>query len=489
MKTEKGIKLIVTACEAIIKDDQAGELMQRAVAATEQGYIDSAIELAKKAVGINTIHTDPAVMLGVLLLHEKSNRIHSLGYFNQVITQDPNNALALWYLACDKLRGGRIPEALALLQAATECEPIDSYAMATFVWLLNMLGKINSKKSIIDTKLLRNLPQVICPTLAIFLMSQENVLSSTALNHLLRNNMSCLKDLEKVVESPSHGRELLEVMIDKSSGPLNRGKGSHGILCPHIENPALDLYKYRFGRRIVEYYVKSFSEEILFPEIKRIFRKKNITKQQPAMENIRIPPDMVLVKAGQYIVGVNIPSLKYPERKVLLQAFLIDKYPVTNKQWREFQPNHTFPQGHENDPVTNVDFVQATLYARWKGKRLPTETEWEAAARGPEGLRFPWGQVPDIGRASCGDRKPKGIAPVTQYPRGASPFGAMDMLGNTMEWVDEWGPPIPNAGCINRLLKGGGFNVTAANLACWLRSPIQPITKSPSIGFRCVMDI
>ena len=93
MEIEKSIKLIVTACDTIIKDDHAGELMRRAVAAIGQGDIDPAIELAKKAIGISPIHSDPAVMLGVLLLHEKSHR-HALGYFNQAITQDPNNALA-----------------------------------------------------------------------------------------------------------------------------------------------------------------------------------------------------------------------------------------------------------------------------------------------------------------------------------------------------------------------------------------------------------
>jgi formylglycine-generating enzyme required for sulfatase activity len=212
-------------------------------------------------------------------------------------------------------------------------------------------------------------------------------------------------------------------------------------------------------------------------------------QRQPSKEVIaHIPADMVLVTSGEYIVGSTDTSPGHQERRVCIPAFLLDKYPVTHRQWQEFQAGHTFPKELENNPVTNVDFIQATMYARWNGKRLPTEIEWEAAARGPEGFRFPWGSVADAGRSNCTENKRRRTTPVTQYPRGRAPCGAMDMLGNAMEWVDDWGPPDKSQ-LINRVVKGCGFGCRAASLACWLQNCYPAIVKSSSIGFRCAMDI
>lgn len=491
MENKKGIELLKAACETVIREDRVGMLVREAIAAAERGDIDFAIDQAKKAAGLNPLHTDPAVILGVLLLHERSQRIPAMGYFNQVIRDDSNNALALWYLASDKLRGGRIHEALALLTAASECEPVDSYVVTTLAWLLNMLGKVDQAKSIIHKKLLNGQVQLICQTMALLLESQEIDLRDEALNYLFKKSSSCLIDLGCVADSPGYDERWLESIMSISNSALSTKKQFRRNLgCLHLANPALELYKQRYSKKVAEHYVSSFLSEILVSEIMRIFRKNDMGKQRSLKDKREIPPEMVLVPAGLYTVGAkNVPSLNHPERKCVLSAFLIDKYPVTNKQWREFQPNHTFPRELENNPVTNVDFIQATMYARWKGKRLPTEVEWEAAARGPMERRFPWGDNPVPSLANCADNKQRRTTPVTKYPQGASPFGAMDMLGNACEWVDEWGPPASNGQLANRIAKGGGFTFTAANLACWLRMLCSPINKHPNIGFRCVLGL
>ena len=170
-----------------------------------------------------------------------------------------------------------------------------------------------------------------------------------------------------------------------------------------------------------------------------------------------------------------------------MPAFFLDRYPVTNSQWREFRPGHQYPKEMENHPMVNVSFLEATMYARWKGKRLPTETEWEAAARGPQGRIYPWGQMPDPQRANCAEHKLKTTTPVTQFPTGVSNCGARDMMGNVQEWVDEWGSALDNAS--TRVTKGGGRGITAPKLQCWLRTFALPITKNINIGFRCAKNV
>jgi formylglycine-generating enzyme required for sulfatase activity len=258
--------------------------------------------------------------------------------------------------------------------------------------------------------------------------------------------------------------------------------------CLHLVNPAIETYKNRYGQRMVIDYIKAFFRDILGPEIQKVLRESKTAKQTLPKEHNQIPPDMVMVPSGEYIIGTNLPNIGHPEKKCFVPAFLIDRYPVTNQQWREFQPTHQFPKGYENHPVTNVDFIQATLYARWKSKRLPTEIEWEAAARGREGFRFPWGPNPDPNRANCAEKRPSGVTHVIRYPRGASSCGALDMLGNVMEWVDDWGAP-DNGRLIKRVTKGGGFGLRSVDLACWLRNLYPTIAKGSNIGFRCVMDI
>jgi formylglycine-generating enzyme required for sulfatase activity len=489
MDNRKGIELVKAACETVIKEDRLGAVMRRAILATGRGDIDAAIELLKAAADENQTHVDPAVMVGVLLLTEKSHRVPAMSYFNKVITQDPNNALALWYLAGDKLRCGNATEAVTLLNAAAECEPPDSYAVLTLAWVLAVLGNLNEANALIRSRLLTSQGRLVCRTLELMLESQEIDFSEELLSYLFGKLPSCVIDLGCIAHSRGHDQRLLNVMLNTPGSDLIAADmPQYNSGCIHLANPALDLYKHRYGERVAKHYPRSFLQEILVPEIKRIFRRNKMQKQRTTQGPGQVPVDMVPVPAGEYTIGFNAPSLKHPERRLLVPAFLIDKYPVTNRQWQEFQPNHAFPKELENGPVTNVDFVQATLYARWKGKRLPTEIEWEAAARGPEGSRFPWGQMPDPGRANCAESKRRRTTPVTQYPRGRATCGAIDMLGNAMEWVDDWGPP-DGGRLVNRVTKGGGFSARATDLACWLRNCYPVLAKGSNIGFRCAKDI
>lgn len=226
------------------------------------------------------------------------------------------------------------------------------------------------------------------------------------------------------------------------------------------------------------------------------------------------PAGMVYVPAGKCIIGYNLDKLDadwYPYEGPLHQAstgaYYIDVFPVTNLEYRKFLdanpdaevPSHwkdgTIPEGEEKFPVVNVDLAMARAYAAWAGKRLPTEIEWEKAARGPEGFKYPWGNELKDNAAATGD----GLKPVGSYPEGASPWGCHDMAGNVWEWTDTAIYLYPGSerkiapeheGAF--VIKGGCHTTRPGDLRCSMRrcvKPDGPDAKRPTLGFRCVRDI
>ncbi len=222
--------------------------------------------------------------------------------------------------------------------------------------------------------------------------------------------------------------------------------------------------------------------------------------------------EMVAVPAGTLRMGSNSPSHEdeNPEHKVQVKSFFLDRFAVTNLQYKDFvdvvghrSPAHwqngTFPAGKGDHPVVNVSWEDARTYAEWVGKRLPTEAEWEWAARGSEQREYAWGKqcTPDFANYANVQTK---TTPVTKYPKGVSQYGLWDMCGNAGEWVADWyelkyysrspesdptGPPDGNL----KVYRGGGYHTNRMDIRAAARHSANPNAYQEYIGFRCARDI
>jgi len=229
------------------------------------------------------------------------------------------------------------------------------------------------------------------------------------------------------------------------------------------------------------------------------------------------PNEMVYIPAGEFTMGTDdrLPD-EGPAHMVNLAAYYIDKYEVTNGQYKAFidatghkSPSHfenrTYPDGKVDHPVTEVTWYDARDYCTWAGKRLPTDAEWEKAARGTDARSYPWGNVFGVNRANTPqfwvalDREGD-TSPVGAFEDGKSAYGLYDMSGNVWEWTDSWyraypgnQHPTENYGETYKTLKGGswwdctfykcGISAPSFNRSFFLRT-----TRNPSFGFRCAKD-
>jgi len=226
---------------------------------------------------------------------------------------------------------------------------------------------------------------------------------------------------------------------------------------------------------------------------------------EPAQPNIG---DMVLIPAGEFIMGNDKDKLASPQHKVNLPAFYIDAYEVTFGQWIQFVTESGYSEesdwrsfysvGKENFPVANITLDDAKAYAKWAGKRLPTEAEWEKAARGTEGFLYPWGNTWDPTKSNCGEYGIRNTVEVGQMRLDKSPYGVYDMMGNVQEWTAD--PLKPYKGSKNagdevfrrgyHVVRGGSFVMFPSRgdgMFAYTRSGYFPKAQY-GLGFRCAKD-
>ncbi len=245
----------------------------------------------------------------------------------------------------------------------------------------------------------------------------------------------------------------------------------------------------------------------------------------------RPPEGMVAVPAGEFTMGTDEEDLKgkseeygivkpwfvdeRPAHRINLPLYFIDTYKVTNKDYRKFvqdtgrRPpvdwqNGQYPPGKDRHPVVNIRWEDANAYCLWAGKRLPTEAQWEKAARGADGLIYPWGNEFDEKRANVNNQVGN-TTEVGHYENGRSPYGAYDMIGNVWEWTADWYQPYPGNTYVSdqfgekaKVLRGNSwaglghfppaiFNeVKAHNSRASFRIYMAPDTLVNDVGFRCV---
>lgn len=228
---------------------------------------------------------------------------------------------------------------------------------------------------------------------------------------------------------------------------------------------------------------------------------------------------MVLIPAGEFVMGSPDGEgldNEQPEHKVWVDAFYLDKYEVTNARYEKFmeETGRARPKFweqldltvHSELPVVGVSWDDAKAYCEWAEKRLPTEAEWEYAARGTDRRRYPWGNAePNAQLANYAKRwshkfYDDRLEPVNSHEAGKSPFGVYNMAGNVFEWVADWyeikyymrsperNPPGPETGEL-KVMRGGSWNFASEYLRTASRMKLKPLEREADIGIRCARSV
>jgi len=232
--------------------------------------------------------------------------------------------------------------------------------------------------------------------------------------------------------------------------------------------------------------------------------------EEPTPEPPSVTDIMIEIPAGSFTQGSDAGDPEdSPTHKVDLPTFEIDRFEVTNADYAAFAEvtgyvtyaekqgfsswRDQWGIGEENHPVVMVTWDDAQAYCEWLGKRLPTEAEWEKAARGTDGWVFPWGNDWDPNKANVKERGLRGTSAVGSFGASASPYGADDMVGNVWEWTADWYQPYPGNttgdpyyGEKFRVTRGGGWFDEEAQATAFNRNAADPSkTANDDLGFRC----
>lgn len=210
-----------------------------------------------------------------------------------------------------------------------------------------------------------------------------------------------------------------------------------------------------------------------------------------------IPQGMIFIPGGPFLWGADrrAPD-EAPRRESTVKDFYIDKYEVTNAQFKEVFHDFVIPKGKELHPVAGVSWNQAMKYAQAVGKRLPSEPEWEKAARGTDGREYPWGDEFDKTRCNSVEGQVGTTVRVGARLQGGSIYGVMDMAGNVAEWTFDWYDRYPgnqdvtkDYGQVYRVIRGGSFMSEKFDCRCARRHFDKVDVAKPDYGFRCAKDV
>ena len=220
-------------------------------------------------------------------------------------------------------------------------------------------------------------------------------------------------------------------------------------------------------------------------------------------------PEMVEIPGGWFAMGSDAGrSSNQPTHQVYLDAFAIGRTEVTNAAFQKYvSATGRTPQvwqdrgqpGAPNEPVAGILWREAQAYCEWTGMRLPTEAEWEKAARGTDERIYPWGDIWNPLRANTLESNTGGPTLVGSYPEGASPYGALDMAGNLAEWVADYFDPLyythspvsnPTGPTIvlDHGLRGGSWDSPTEHAVTYFRDSSHSVTPNLRVGFRCAIS-
>jgi len=239
--------------------------------------------------------------------------------------------------------------------------------------------------------------------------------------------------------------------------------------------------------------------------------------------------DWITIPAGLFWMGTDLrvdnvaadsdwaKQVEVPQHEVYLPSYQISRFPVTNVQWAQFLADtyypwadlqklweHGLPEGQENHPITWVTWHDAIAFCDWAGVRLPTDAQWEKAARGTDKRLYPWGNQPPTAQLANYGNQVRHTTAVNAYPQGKSYYGVFDMAANAWEWISTiWGtdtdrpdfayPYQADDGRENlddptilRIVRGGGWKYTPDLIRCAYHDWNKPDTRGSGLGFRVV---
>jgi len=249
--------------------------------------------------------------------------------------------------------------------------------------------------------------------------------------------------------------------------------------------------------------------DVLRPSQIEVEKSSGKTVVDPSIIAATQKEDMVRIPPGVFLRGYNEGGFdEKPERQIMLDAYWIDRFEVTYGNYLAFvsatghrKPISRYVKHFEKlsapmQPAVYVSWDDADEYCRYRGARLPTEAEWEKAARGPNGFLWPWGNEDKQGWANTGNADPvEFTAPVGSFSQDRSPFGIYDMDGNAMEWVADWyqedsykdtrSNPIGAETGFYRVIRGASWGTIGHETRLTIRLKMIPDFRDTTIGFRC----